>query len=41
LQGAALVAGTITDSPGAFERQFIEDIVRRHLGEPAQSGAAQ
>ncbi len=41
LQGAALVAGTITDSPGAFERQFIEDIVRRNLGEPAPPGAAQ
>lgn len=41
LQGAALVAGAITDSPGAFERQFIEDTVRQHLGEPAQPGAPQ
>lgn len=39
LQGAALVAGIVNDSPGAFERQFIEDTVRRHLGAPAMSGA--
>jgi AcrR family transcriptional regulator len=38
LQGAALVAGVATDSPGAFERQFIEDTVRQHLGVPASPG---
>ena len=38
LQGAALVAGVVTDSPGAFERQFIEDTVKQHLGTPASPG---
>ena len=38
LQGAALVAGVITDSAGAFERQFIEDTVKRHLGVPESPG---